>query len=122
MLSSRGRFRVSFHGLLQDRLVEMAEVIGQHLQYFQELESATKMLNHPGESLALQVDFLYMVECVDLCIEYLRQHVRTLPLEFTCMLTAPAEKFQRVGLISPSLPTMHDASDDTYQDVLRGFG
>ena len=80
------------------------------------------MLNHPGESLVLQVDFLYMVECVDLCIEYLRQHVRTLPLEFTCMLTAPAEKFQRVGLKSPSLPTMHDASDDTYQDVLRGFG
>jgi hypothetical protein len=33
------------------------------------------MLNHPGDSLVLQADFLYMVERVDLCIEYLRAHV-----------------------------------------------
>ena len=32
------------------------------------------------------------------------------------------EKFQRVGFVSPALPTMHDASDDSYQDVLRGIG
>lgn len=80
--------------LLQDRLVEMTEAIGQHLQYFQELESATRMLNHPGESLVLQVDFLYMVERVDLCIEYFKQHVRSFSLEFTHSLTsAPTEKF-----------------------------
>ena len=59
----------------------MTEAIGQQLQYFQELESATRMLNHPGESLVLQIDFLYMVERVDLCIEYFRQHVRIYPLE-----------------------------------------
>ena len=57
----------------------MTEAIGQRLQYFQELESATRMLNHPGESLVLQVDFLYMVERVDLCIEYFKHHVRIPP-------------------------------------------
>ena len=61
--------------------MEMTEAIGQRLQYFQELESATRMLNHPGESLVLQVDFLYMVERVDLCIEYFKYHVRTFPLD-----------------------------------------
>lgn len=61
--------------------MEMTEAIGQRLQYFQELESATRMLNHPGESLVLQVDFLYMVEHVDLCIEYFKYHVRTFPLD-----------------------------------------
>jgi hypothetical protein len=33
------------------------------------------MLNHPGESLVLQADFLDMVERVDVCIEFLRAHV-----------------------------------------------
>lgn len=32
------------------------------------------MLNHPGESLVLQTDFLYMVERVDICIDYLNDH------------------------------------------------
>lgn len=45
------------------------------LQYFQELEHATRMLNHPGDSLVLQTDFLYMVERVDICIDYLKAHV-----------------------------------------------
>jgi hypothetical protein len=72
----------------------MTEAIGQRLQYFQELESATRMLNHPGESLVLQVDFLYMVERVDLCIEYFKHHVRILPLELARMFTsAPTEGF-----------------------------
>lgn len=30
------------------------------------------MLNHPGEQLIFQADFLYMVEKVDICIEFLR--------------------------------------------------
>ena len=103
--------------------MEMTDAIGQHLQYFQELESATRMLNHPGESLVLQVDFLYMVERVDLCIEYFKQHVRAFMLEPIRLLTPmPTEKFQRVGFISPAVPAMHDASNDAYQDVLRGIG
>ena len=60
----------------------MTEAVGMRLQYFQELEHATRMLNHPGESLVLQTDFLYMVERVDICIDYLKAHVgRTVHLE-----------------------------------------
>ena len=33
------------------------------------------MLNHPGEDLVLQPDFLIMVERVDICLEYLQNHV-----------------------------------------------
>lgn len=54
----------------------MTDEIGARLEYFQELEQATRMLNHPGESLVLQTDFLYMVERVDICIDYLKAHVR----------------------------------------------
>ncbi|KAA1475103.1 Sec34-domain-containing protein [Dentipellis sp. KUC8613] len=58
----------------RDKLVELQEAIGTRLDYFQELEHATRMLNHPGESLVLQTDFLYMVERVDICIEFLKSH------------------------------------------------
>lgn len=51
------------------------EDIGSHLEYFQELEHATRMLNHPGESLIFQTDFHYMVERVDICIEFLKGRV-----------------------------------------------
>ena len=61
--------------LLQDQLVELQGVIGKTLEYFKELEHATHLLNHPGESLFLQTDFLYMVERVDVCIEFLKSHV-----------------------------------------------
>lgn len=78
----------------------MTEAIAQHLQYFQELESATRMLNHPGESLVLQVDFLYMVERVDLCIEYFKQHVRNLPLSspFVCLSQHRQKNFRESDL------------------------
>ncbi|KAG5642052.1 hypothetical protein DXG03_003723 [Asterophora parasitica] len=55
-------------------LLEVTDEIGARLEYFQELEHATRMLNHPGESLVLQTDFLYMVERVDICIDYLKAH------------------------------------------------
>lgn len=58
----------------------MSEAIGQRLEYFQELEHATRMLNSPGDSLVLQTDFLYMVERVDICIEYLKEHVSAIYL------------------------------------------
>ncbi|KAJ7731297.1 Sec34-like family-domain-containing protein [Mycena maculata] len=58
----------------RDRLLELTDEIGTRLEYFQELEHATRMLNHPGESLVLQTDFLYMVERVDICIDYLKAH------------------------------------------------
>ncbi|KAI9457417.1 Sec34-like family-domain-containing protein [Russula earlei] len=58
----------------RDQLVELQGTIGTALEYFQELEHATRLLNHPGESLVLQTDFLYMVERVDICIEFLKSH------------------------------------------------
>lgn len=33
------------------------------------------MLNHPGEDIVLQPDFLIMIERVDICLEYLQNHV-----------------------------------------------
>ncbi len=53
----------------------LSEDIGARLEYFQELERATRMLNHPGESLVVQDDFLDMVERVDICIDFLSSHV-----------------------------------------------
>ncbi|TRM70359.1 Sec34-like family-domain-containing protein [Schizophyllum amplum] len=58
----------------RERLLDMTEQIGARLEYFQELEHATRMLNNPGDSLVLQTDFLYMVERVDICIDYLKNH------------------------------------------------
>ncbi|KAF8965587.1 Sec34-like family-domain-containing protein [Flammula alnicola] len=58
----------------RDSLLELMEDIGAHLEYFQELEHATRMLNYPGESLIFQADFLYMVERVDICIDFLKAH------------------------------------------------
>ena len=60
--------------------------IDARLDYFQELDHATRMLNHPGESLVLQTDFLYMVERVDICIDFLRNLVRSLLKVDRCSL------------------------------------
>ena len=57
--------------------MELQGAIGTTLEYFLELEHATRLLNHPGESLVLQTDFLYMVERVDICIEFLKSHVQS---------------------------------------------
>jgi hypothetical protein len=59
-------------------LLELTDDIDSYLEYFQELEPATRMLNHPGESLIFQSDFLYMVERVDICIDFLKSHVSLL--------------------------------------------
>ncbi|KAK2460187.1 hypothetical protein APHAL10511_007778 [Amanita phalloides] len=58
----------------RNKLLEITDRIDARLVYFQELEHATRMLNHPGESLVLQTDFLYMVERVDICIDFLKNH------------------------------------------------
>ncbi|KAK0197162.1 Sec34-like family-domain-containing protein [Armillaria mellea] len=72
----RGSLKDACERLLEerDRLLALTDDIGARLEYFQELEHATRMLNHPGESLVLQADFLYMVERVDICIDYLKTH------------------------------------------------
>lgn len=77
-----------FLSFMQDRLIKLAEDIGARLEYFQELEHATRMLNHPGESLVLQANFLEMVERVDICIDFLRAHVR-----ISSILRAPTYEY-----------------------------
>lgn len=66
----------------QDRLLEVTDAIAMRLEYYQELEQATRMLNYPGDALVLQADFLLMVERVDVCIEWFQDHVRL----FRCLL------------------------------------
>jgi hypothetical protein len=63
--------------LVQEKLLDITEKIGSKSEYFQELEHAIQMLNHPGESLVLQTNFLYTVERVDICIDYMKSHVRS---------------------------------------------
>ncbi|EJU04113.1 Sec34-domain-containing protein [Dacryopinax primogenitus] len=58
----------------RDRLVAISEELSFRLEYFQQLEEATRMLNHPGESLVLQTEFLHMIERVDVCFDYLTTH------------------------------------------------
>lgn len=75
--------------------MELQDAIGQRLDYFQELEHATRMLNHPGDSLVLQTDFLYMVERVDVCIDFLKAHVRPSFSSFLLFLTYRPHWLQR---------------------------
>ena len=111
--------------------MELQEAIGTSLEYFQELEHATRLLNHPGESLVLQTDFLYMVERVDICIEFLKSHVS---YDYQCCrvclnsrLYYPTTttnnwmtaKLQRGRSISHAFPAMYDAGHDSDQNVLR---
>ncbi|KAF8320910.1 Sec34-domain-containing protein [Clavulina sp. PMI_390] len=58
----------------RDRLLEVTDAIALRLEYYQELEQATRMLNYPGDALVLQADFLLMVERVDVCIEWFQEH------------------------------------------------
>ena len=83
--------------LLQDSLLQVVDDIGSHLEYFQELEHATRMLNHPGESLLFQPDFHYMVERVNICIEFLKAHVCSfyLNLHATHSRPVPSQRHYR---------------------------
>lgn len=47
-------------------------MIGQRLDSLQELEYPRRMLDHPEDSLVLQIDFLYVIERVNVCINFSR--------------------------------------------------
>ena len=57
--------------------MRVSDEIEERLEYFQELEIATRMLSHPGDELVLQDDFLYMIERLDVCIDYIESHVES---------------------------------------------
>jgi hypothetical protein len=96
------------------------EDIGGHLEFFQQLDHATRMLNHPGESLIFQVDFLDMVNRVDICIEFLKSHVRPFVLASkSSVFIISAATLSRSRSLSTPIPTMHDPRHDTDQDEFR---
>jgi len=104
--------------IVQDTLLAHTEEIGGHLEYFQELEQATRMLNHPGESLIFQDDFLYMVERVDICLDFLKGHVCALSTYFHGFDPFSAS-LSRSRSLSASLPAVYDPSYDTHQNEFR---
>lgn len=59
----------------QKHLNELTEAIAARLEYFRELETATRMLNLPGEALVLEDEFLNMLDRLDVCLEYLKANV-----------------------------------------------
>ena len=101
---------------LQDRLIEVTDAIAIRMEYYQELDHATRMLNHPGDALVLQTDFLLMVERVDVCIEYFQDHVRRMAC---CVSSSPklmssgAAPILRSRCLPPQIPTMYDPCDDS---------
>ena len=55
------------------------------------------MLNHPGDALVLQTDFLSMVERVDVCLEYMKAHVSASRLQDSD-LTSPQRHFREADV------------------------
>ena len=108
---------------IQDGLIELIDDIGGHLEYFRELEQATRMLNHPGESLIFEADFLYMVERVDICIDFLKGHVKNVSLSswFTRTHSLSSATFQGSGSLPLEVPTVHDSCHDANKNEFRWF-
>lgn len=117
----------------QKHLIEVTEAIGARLEYFRELEKATRMLNLPGEELVLQEDFLNLLDRLDVCLDYLKANVRPLCTSAvvcsanTTALMPPARfsmssyhvaRLQGRRIVHSSIPAMSHKIDDSDQDVL----
>ena len=64
----------------QKHLIEVTEAIDARLEYFKELETATRALSQPGDKVVLQEDFLNMVHRLEACLDFLKTKVgRYLP-------------------------------------------
>ncbi len=61
--------------LRQAHLVRQSTALQLRLSYFTYLEQAQRILHNPGEDLVLSEGFLGMVETLDRCLTYLREHV-----------------------------------------------
>jgi hypothetical protein len=66
----------------QKHLVNVTQAIDARLEYFKELEIATRALSQPGDMVVLQDDFLNMLERLDVCLEFLKNNVSTAMLSF----------------------------------------
>jgi hypothetical protein len=102
------------------RLGAITDEVDARLEFFAELERATRVLNAPGEALVLQDDFLHMVDRIDACIAFLREHVRPAAcIRWAYANAHAAAALQGVGGLPPSLPAVPHARDDAGPDVLR---
>ena len=54
----------------------MTDAINARLEYFKELEVATRALSQPGDMVVLQDDFFDMLERLDVCLDFLKANVR----------------------------------------------
>jgi hypothetical protein len=80
------------------------------------------MLNHPGEDLVLQPDFLVMVERVDICLEYLQNHVSTPSVTFKFSKSHfLGEGLPRSRHLYSTFPTMPNKGNESDQDILYRF-
>lgn len=68
--------RIASEGLLEEQahLVRQSSALQLRLSYFTYLEQAQRILHSPGEDLVLSEGFLGMVETLDRCLTYLRDH------------------------------------------------
>jgi hypothetical protein len=63
-------------------LIEVTDAIEARLEYFKELDAATRTLSQPGDKVVLQEDFLGMVHRLDACLEFLKTKVRAPQLRY----------------------------------------
>lgn len=72
---------------MQVQLNIQTQQLAARLEYFTFLEQAQRMLNYPGDNLVLSEGFLSMVERLDGCLRYLREHVSHFCLSLCSVLT-----------------------------------
>lgn len=56
--------------------MEITDAINYRLEYFRELETATRALSQPGDQVVLEEGFLNMLQRLDACLDFLKMKVR----------------------------------------------
>lgn len=72
-------FQAQCEGLLQDqkRITNLADEIGENLQYYAYLDPITRRLNAPGAgNFVRDHEYSEMLSNLDTCLEYMQSHVR----------------------------------------------
>ena len=59
----------------QKHLLEVTEAIDARLEYFRELDAATRALSQPGDTVVLEDGFLSMLERLNVCLGFMRANV-----------------------------------------------
>ena len=59
----------------QKHLLEVTEAIDARLEYFRELDAATRALSQPGDTVVLEDGFLSMLDRLNVCLGFMRANV-----------------------------------------------